>query len=117
MSFFVLLSFFGCQYRPFKGLVFGRLTLGQLRSVPGSLKKDPPGGAAVLEQEGENSDGKEESSSQKLFLVNPDLSSLRSRVTPPHAARGGWRWQPPDNASRWIFRPKLPSPLCSSLFV
>ncbi|PHJ16932.1 hypothetical protein CSUI_009256, partial [Cystoisospora suis] len=103
--------------RPFKGLVFGRLTLGQLKSIPsGSLKKDHSGDAAV-EQEGEISDEKgESSSSQKFVLLNPDLSSLRSRVTPPHAARGGWRWQPPDNASRWIFRSKFPSPLCPSLF-
>ncbi|PFH37214.1 hypothetical protein BESB_036720 [Besnoitia besnoiti] len=106
------------KHRPFKALVFGRLSVAQLgvAAPAGGLE---PGASQTSSSDsasgGERAEGNREAQLAR-YLKHPLLISGRSRVAPPHASLGGWRWTPPADASRWVFRPKFPLPCRPDLF-
>ncbi|CBZ54629.1 conserved hypothetical protein [Neospora caninum Liverpool] len=106
--------------RPFHALVFGRLTVGQLAaSSTSQLEAGPTPDATGAQQQAaasEAPDSEQRHACTSRYLKHPEIASGRSRVAPPQASLGGWKWRPPADASRWIFRPKFPLPHRPELF-
>ncbi|KFH07508.1 hypothetical protein TGVAND_236520 [Toxoplasma gondii VAND] len=100
--------------RPFHALVFGRLSVGQLGASPPEAVPPEPERA----EKPPDCESKEQRKCAGVsrVLKHPEIIRGLSRVAPPQASLGGWKWRPPKDASRWIFRPKFPPPFRPELF-